>query len=147
MGYIDSINISEKKGTKKIPIENACLKVDHGIIGDAHAGPGIRQVSLLSKESITDFSLNPKLKICLHNGSFGENITTRGIDLESLKLGDKLMVGNSLVEISKIGKECHKPCQIFHSVGDCIMPKKGIFAKVIINGNITTGDIIKFVKN
>ncbi|MBR9676493.1 MOSC domain-containing protein [Candidatus Woesearchaeota archaeon] len=125
----------------KIPVKKATLKVNHGIVGDAHAAPGDRQVSLLAKESHDKFQ--PYVEKCLRNGIFGENITTNGVLLTNLKIGDELIIKDVVLEVSKIGKECHAPCDIGKSVGRCIMPEEGIFAKVTKPGVISVGDEIK----
>ena len=139
---VESINISENKGTVKNSISKAMFKENFGIVGDAHAGPGIRQVSLLSKESVDAFKKNPNLKVCIKEGSFGENITTSGIDYSKIKIGDKLRINDVVLQISKIGKECHTKCAIGESTGDCIMPKQGVFAIVSSSGEVKVGDII-----
>lgn len=133
---IVSINTSRKRGTIKLPVEKAELKVEHGLVGDAHAAPGIKQVSLLAKESIERFQKKPQIKVKLKEGIFGENITTEGIELHKLAVGTKLKINDTLLEVSKIGKECIVPCFIGKTIGDCIMPKEGIFAKVIVGGEI-----------
>ena len=140
-----AVNISEKKGTVKHPVDEVVLKEDFGIVGDAHAGPGIRQVSLLSIESINKFKkLNNGLKgIC--EGKFAENITTEGITLYELPVGTKIQIGETIQQVSQIGKKCHadQGCQIFKLVGTCIMPKEGIFTTVLKGGKIKAGDKIK----
>lgn len=142
-GTIRAISTSLKKGTKKQNVANAVLKKDFGVIGDAHAGAGNRQVSLLAEESIAKMrckGLNVKA------GDFGENITTQGVDLLSLKIGDRLKIGKQAVlEISQIGKDCRRPCSIYYTAGDCIMPKNGVFGKVLKGGKIGPGDAIKNV--
>lgn len=145
MAKVVSINISKKKGVSKLPVEEGHFKVEYGLVGDAHSGPGIRQVSLLAKESIDKFRKSPAVKVCLKNGIFAENLTTEGITLHKLKLGTKLKINNVILEISKIGKECHSICTIAKKVGNCIMPKEGVFAKVIKEGEIRIGDEIKIV--
>ncbi len=130
-----SINISEKKGDQKIPIEKAVLKVDHGIVGDAHAGNWHRQISLLANEEIETMR---ESGIKLEYGDFAENITTEGIDLHHLPIGTRLNLGNTVIEITQIGKECHHGCAIFAAVGDCVMPRKGVFAKVVEEGEISS---------
>ncbi len=138
-----SINISEKKGTAKKPIESGFLEKNNGLVGDAHSGPGIRQVSLLAKESINRFNKDAKMKkLCAKKGMFGENLTTEGIELHKLKIGTKLKINNVILEISKIGKECYRLCSIGRKLGSCIMPKEGIFAKVVREGEINVGDRI-----
>ncbi len=139
MGKIVSINISEKKGTVKRPVCSAQLREDFGIIGDAHAGDTKRQVSLLDSESIIAAK---EQGIPVDMGDFAENVTTEGIELLSLNVGDKLMVGNGILEITQIGKECHQMCEVGKRIGDCIMPKRGVFAKVIKGATISVGDEI-----
>jgi MOSC domain-containing protein YiiM len=140
MAKVVSINISKKKGVAKIPIDSGYFKINVGLVGDAHSGPGNRQVSLLAKESIERFE---KLKkVCIKRGVFGENLTTEGIELHNLKIGTRLKINKVVLEVSKIGKECHDFCSIGKKAGDCIMPKEGIFAKVIEEGEIRVGDKI-----
>jgi MOSC domain-containing protein YiiM len=140
MAKVIAINISEKKGVVKQPIEKGLFKINHGLHGDAHAGNWHRQVSLLGVESID------KMKTTgienLTAGKFAENITTEGIILYELPVGTKLKVGEVTLEVTQIGKECHKGCEIRSLVGDCVMPREGIFAKVIIEGYIKAGDDI-----
>jgi cyclic pyranopterin phosphate synthase len=135
-GEIVSLNISEEKGTAKIPHEKVKLLKDHGVEGDAHAGPWHRQVSLLAIESIE------KLKIPIESGRLAENITTKGVVLHTLKIGTKISLGNSELVITQIGKECHNSCAIKEEVGVCVVPTEGIFAKVISGGEIFVGDEI-----
>lgn len=144
-GKVFSINISKNKGVAKSHVQSARLVEGHGLETDAHAGAGIKQVSLLSIESIR------KQKECakkapgleLKAGDFAENITTEGICLTGLKIGDNFKVGKDVVlEISKIGKDCHRYCAIYYKLGDCIMPREGIFAKVVKGGEIFVGDKI-----
>lgn len=150
-GKVFSINYSKHKGTSKIPVKTALLIEGHGLDKDAHAGDGIRQVSLLSIESIKKQKECDKVKktgALLKAGDFAENITTEGIDLADLKIGDTLKIGTEAVlEISKIGKECHKYCAIYYKIGDCIMPREGIFAKVLKGGKISAGDGIEVIKD
>ncbi len=140
MAKVVSINISPKKGTFKYPVEAAELQVDHGIVGDAHAGNWHRQISLLAQESIDSMTamgvegLNP--------GKFAENITTQGLELYTLPVGTKLRIGACLVEVTQIGKECHQHCEIFKKVGKCVMPTEGIFVKVLTGGTIHPGDSV-----
>ncbi len=129
-----SLNISEKKGEQKIPIEKASLKIDHGIVGDAHAGTWHRQISLLANEDIESMRGNG---IDLEYGDFAENITTEGIVLHELPIGTRLNIDSAILEITQIGKECHHGCAIYTAVGDCVMPRRGIFAKVIEQGEIS----------
>lgn len=140
MAKVVSLNISEKKGTVKVEVPQAEFKVDHGIVGDAHAGDWHRQVSLLGIESVD------KMKQLgaegLENGSFAENITTEGIDLYSLEVGTRFQIGETVQELTQIGKKCHSGCAISVTVGSCIMPKEGIFTKVIKGGVVKKGDEI-----
>jgi len=137
MGTIISLNISREKGVNKEPVESVELKVDYGIVGDAHAGDWHRQVSLLAEESI-NFMRNKGLE--LEPGAFAENITTEGIELATLPIGTRLGNGQAVLEVTQIGKKCHKGCAIFKQVGDCIMPREGIFTKVIVPGTLRRGD-------
>jgi MOSC domain-containing protein YiiM len=140
---IVSIAISKKKGTRKICVENAKLTKDHGLEGDAHAGPWHRQVSFLASESI-EKARQSGLQVTF--GDFAENIATEGIDWSKAPLGTRLKLGDSvLVEITQIGKECHQKCAIYYQAGDCIMPQEGIFARVLEGGTIANGDPIRFV--
>lgn len=140
-GKIQAISVSKEKGVKKVNVQSAILKEDYGIVGDAHAGTKNRQVSLLAIESIEKMRAKG-LKV--KAGDFAENITTDGIDLLSLNLADKVRLGDDvIVEISQIGKECHSRCAIYYQAGDCVMPKEGIFAKVIAGGQIETGDKVE----
>lgn len=150
-GKVLSINYSKVKGVAKTPIDKAMLVEGFGLDKDAHAAGGLRQVSLLSIESISKQKECAKIKkteIFLKAGDFAENITTQGIDLADLKIGDKLKIGQQvMLEISKIGKECHKYCSIYYKIGDCIMPREGIFAQVLKGGEIATGDNIEVIEN
>lgn len=139
-GKVLSINISEKKGTPKTKINPGVLIKDYGFEGDAHAGKWHRQVSLLAKESIEKSKGLPTDGIC--HGVFAENITTEGIELYTIPVGTRLKIGECIVEISQIGKECHDGCAIKKLVGQCVMPKEGIFARVIEGGRIFEGDEI-----
>jgi len=134
---IVSLNISTKKGVRKIPVGSIDLRKEHGIVGDAHAGDWHRQVSLLADE---DIDLMRGKGIELNWGDFAENITTRGIELYSLPIGSILVVGDAELEVTQIGKECHNGCAIRTQVGDCIMPRRGIFAKVIKEGTLNCED-------
>jgi MOSC domain-containing protein YiiM len=147
MGKIYSINMSAAKGVPKERTVKAVLLKDHGLKDDAHAGTPVRQVSLLDMESVRGQIADAKAKgatVEIRPGVYAENITTEGIDLAALKIGDRLRVGKTAVlRISKIGKECHSRCAIYHQVGDCIMPRKGIFAEVEEGGEIAVGDQIE----
>jgi len=115
------------------------LLENHGIVGDAHAGDWHRQVSLLAKESIDKMRA---MGLDVTNGDFAENITTSGINLTSLPVGSRLQVGETLLEVTQIGKECHARCAIYYQAGDCVMPKEGIFARVLRSGAIKPGDAV-----
>lgn len=141
MARIVSINVSPQKGTHKYPVEEALLQPDHGIAGDAHAGPWHRQVSLLGRESIDQMTAAGVEN--LKPGMFAENITTEGIELFLLPVGTRLLLGESLVEITQIGKACHRHCEIYQKVGQCVMPLEGVFARVIRGGVIRAGDPIQ----
>jgi len=139
MAQVVAVCISENKGERKKPVTSVNLRANHGIEGDAHAGDWHRQVSLLAKESIDKMRA---LGLNVDAGDFAENITTCGIDLVSLPIGSHLMVGESLLEVTQIGKECHTRCAIYHQAGDCVMPKEGIFARVITGGEIRPVDSV-----
>jgi len=139
MGKILSLNISTAKGIEKTPVDTISVVVDHGFEGDAHAGSWHRQISLLAIESINSM-LARRSDLNLQPGSFAENITTEGIDLCSLPVGTRLSAGEVELEVSQIGKKCHAKCNIFHKVGDCVMPREGIFAKVIRPGTMRRND-------
>ena len=140
-GKVKAVCISEEKGVQKHEVDEVYLKVDHVIVGDAHAGNWHRQVSLLAAESIakTQKALDYKLA----NGDFAENIVTEGLVLFTLPVGTKLQIGEAEGEITQIGKECHKGCAIRELAGDCVMPREGIFIKVIKPGKVKPGDDIK----
>ncbi len=135
-GKVVAVCISENKGERKTPVPSVELKENYGIVGDAHAGDWHRQVSLLASESIEKMRL---LGLDVDSGDFAENITTEGIDLVSLPIGSRLAVGDTLLEVTQIGKECHTRCAIYYQAGDCVMPKEGIFAKVLKGGVIPVG--------
>lgn len=143
MAHVVAINISKKRGTFKYPLGEAHLKTDFGIQGDAHAGNWHRQVSLLAQESVNKMTALGVQD--LTPGKFAENITTAGIVLSSLPVRTRLLVGEVLLEVTQIGKECHQHCQIYQQVGMCVMPTEGIFAKVISEGTIRTGDEIMVI--
>ena len=141
MGEIIAVCLSDKKGTSKKDVKEGILKKDYGLVGDAHAGPGLRQISLLAKESLEKIKIKG-LKIGC--GGFGENLTTSGIELTSLIIGTRLILGkNILIEITQIGKTCKKPCKIYKRLGNCILPSQGIFAKVLKGGKVKVGDRLK----
>jgi MOSC domain-containing protein YiiM len=140
---IDSIAVSKKKGTRKTQVEEASLVQDHGLEGDAHAGPWHRQVSFLASESI-EGARQQGLDVTF--GDFAENIATSGIEWLKVPVGTRVQLGEmALVEITQIGKECHNKCAIYYMAGDCIMPKEGIFARVLKGGKIRCGDQVSLI--
>jgi MOSC domain-containing protein YiiM len=141
MGKVIAVNISEKKGVAKKTIEQGLFIEEHGLEGDAHAGKWHRQVSLLAQESIDKMKKSGVLN--LSAGKFAENITTEGIVLYELPVGTRLRIGVTIQEITQIGKECHGGCEIRRLVGDCVMPREGIFTRVIKGGLIKSGDVIE----
>ena len=143
MAKVTAINISEKKGVPKDPIHVGNFIEDFGLEGDAHAGKWHRQISLLGQESIDKMT---KMGIKdLDAGKFAENLTTEGIELYKLPVGTKLKIGETVQEVTQIGKECHTKCAIFNKVGSCIMPTEGIFTKVLKGGKIKAGDEIEII--
>jgi MOSC domain-containing protein YiiM len=143
-GVIVAVSVSTSKGERKTPSEAVHLRENHGIIGDAHAGDWHRQISLLALESIAKMQA---LGLSVGPGDFAENITTRGIDLVNLPIGSRLAIGPVELEISQIGKVCHTRCAIFYQAGDCVMPKEGVFAKVMSGGVIKPQDQIRLLQN
>ncbi len=138
-----SVNISADKGEKKHNVGTCILKVGHGLTDDAHAGPWHRQVSLLATESIKKIK---DMGLDVNAGDFAENLTTEGIDLPSLPIGTELKVGDGIVmRVTQIGKVCHERCNIFYQVGDCVMPREGIFAEVLTGGEVKVGDEIEVI--
>jgi molybdopterin adenylyltransferase len=141
--HVVSVNVSDKKGTRKHPVGRAVLVTGFGIEGDAHGGEGDRQVSLLARESIAKMRSSD---LTLAPGDFGENLTTAGIDLMHLPVGSTLRVGaEAELRVTQIGKECHLGCDIRRQVGDCVMPREGIFARVTKPGAIAAGDAIEIL--
>lgn len=140
MAQVVSVCISEKKGTKKHPVEEISLRPHHGIVGDAHAGDWHRQVSLLANESVDRMR---KEGLTLAAGDFAENILTEGITLRTLPVGTVLRAGEVRLEVTQIGKECHNDCEIRRMTGMCVMPTDGIFAVVLNEGVIRPGDQIE----
>lgn len=138
MASVVAINISDKKGTPKRTIDKGEFIVDFGLKGDAHGGNWHRQVSLLGMESIQKMRDMGVKGLC--SGKFAENITTEGIELNKLAIGTRLKINDVVLEITQIGKQCHKKCAIYHQIGDCVMPTDGIFARVIVGGEINAGD-------
>jgi len=141
-GEIAAISVSAKKGGSKANVEEAVLVAAHGIEGDAHAGDWHRQVSLLAIESV---ELMQERGARVGPGDFGENITTRGIELSALAVGARLAIGEAELEITQIGKDCRKPCSIYEQIGDCVMPRDGVFARVLRGGAVRVGDAIDLI--
>lgn len=139
MGKIIAVNISEKKGTQKKNVHSARVIEDFGLENDAHAGKWHRQVSLLSYEKIEDFKAKGAP---VEDGAFGENLIVEGIDLRNLPVGTKLSCQDVVLEVTQIGKQCHSGCEIYKIMGDCIMPREGIFTRVLHGGVISEGDSI-----
>lgn len=144
MAEVLAVCISEVRGISKHPVKEIHLIPEHGIEGDAHAGKWHRQVSLLAQESVGN--LQSKITIQLKPGDFAENILTRGIELKTLPVGTRLKVGTALGEVTQIGKECHNDCAIRQQVGDCCMPREGIFMQVLEEGRVCPGDTIEVIE-
>jgi molybdenum cofactor synthesis domain-containing protein len=142
-GRVVSVNLADAKGVQKTPQESVTLVAAHGIEGDAHAGPWHRQVSLLADESVDRMRL---LGAEVEAGSFGENVTTQGIVVHELPVGVRLRIGHAMVEVTQIGKECHDRCAIYARVGDCVMPREGVFVRVLKGGVVRPGDEIAVEK-
>ena len=142
MGKLLAINISKERGTEKREVPQAELVADYGIMGDAHAGKWHRQVSLLSAEKIDAFRARGAQ---IDNGAFGENLVISGFDFKNLPLGTRFCIGDAILEMTQIGKQCHSHCAIYKRMGECIMPKEGVFAVVIRGGQIHTGDEVKLI--
>ena len=141
-GSVVAISISKKKGIPKTNVPSAVARERWGIEGDVHAGNWPRQISLLAVESIEKMRAKG-LKV--RPGAFAENITTEGIDIPNLSVGDRLLIGDTTLEVTQIGKDCHSKCAIYFRAGDCVMPKEGIFARVVQGGKITPGDAVAVV--
>jgi len=143
-GKVIAVSISEKKGEQKHPIDEGNFIVDHGLEGDAHAGKWIRQVSLLGQESIDKMNAQEAEGLCA--GNFAENITTQGIVLYEIPVGTRMRIGETVQEVTQIGKKCHGAgCAVMQQVGDCVMPREGIFTKVLEGGAIRPGDVIEVI--
>ena len=142
MATVKAVCISEEKGVQKIPVETIELRLNHGIVTDAHAGDWHRQVSLLANESVD--KMRAKFPT-LPAGAFAENILTEGMELFTLPVGTHLRVGETLLEVTQIGKECHEACAIRQVTGDCVMPREGIFAIVLEEGTVRPGDAVAVV--
>lgn len=136
MGKIKAVCISEKKGVPKKNVDSAVLKEDFGLEGDAHGGTWHRQVSLLGDEKITEF----RKKLWVEYGAFGENLAVEGFSFRELPVGSRFAVGEAVLEMTQIGKECHSGCAIRRQTGDCIMPREGVFARVLKGGRVSVGD-------
>jgi len=142
MAEVSAVCISEKKGTVKTPVPEIQLRLKHGVVSDAHAGDWHRQVSLLATESVD--KLRSKFPD-LPPGIFAENILTTGLILCELPIGTKLRAGSALLEVTQIGKECHEDCEIRRKIGDCVMPREGIFTIVLEEGAVKAGDKIEVI--
>lgn len=142
-GIIKAVCVSERRGTEKINVHQGMLKENWGFEGDAHAGDWHRQVSLLSYQKVVEFNARGAN---VTDGAFGENLLVDGIDCAKLPVGTKLRIGNALLEVTQIGKECHSHCEIFKRVGECIMPHQGIFSRVLAGGPVKEGDEIAVVE-
>ncbi len=141
---IESIAISPRKGTRKVPVSEVCLLKNYGLKGDAHAGTWHRQVSFLAKEAIEGMR---RRGLEVGFGDFAENIATSGIDWPSLPPGTRVRLGKEIVvEITQIGKQCHTKCAIYQTVGDCVMPREGVFGRVLVGGRIRVGDGIAVLR-
>lgn len=143
MGVIKGICISENRGTAKHEIEEAILVKDWGIQGDAHAGHWHRQVSLLSYEKVEEFR---KKGADIEPGAFGENLIVSGYDFRNLAVGTRFQCGEAVLEMTQIGKECHNHCEIYKRMGECIMPREGVFAIVLHGGTIRKGDLLERIE-
>ncbi|MGC4019914.1 MAG: MOSC domain-containing protein [Muricomes sp.] len=144
MGKVIAVCTSPAKGTQKENVGEAVFIEDFGIDGDAHAGKWHRQVSLLSSDRIDEFR---ERGAEVDDGAFGENLVVEGIDFKSLPIGIRFKCNDVILEMTQIGKECHNGCQIFQKMGDCIMPREGVFAKVIKGGTIKEGDTLEIIES
>ena len=144
MAEVTAVNISREKGVRKESVPYIDLKLRHGIVGDAHAGGWHRQISLLADESVD--TMRKACPIELDAGIFAENINTRGITLKTLPVGTRLRVGETELEVTQIGKQCHNDCAIKKATGKCVMPTEGIFAVVVKEGRVRAGDTIEVLK-
>lgn len=145
MAKVLAVCISDVRGVQKTPVQKALLKVNHGIVGDAHAGNWHRQISILGKESVD--KLQEKLSFRLKPGDFAENILTEGLCVYQLPVETKLRLGTALCQVTQIGKACHNDCVIRQKAGDCVMPREGIFVKVLEPGIVKPGDEISVIEN
>ena len=144
MAEVTAVNISREKGVRKESVPYIDLKLRHGIVGDAHAGDWHRQISLLADASVD--TMRKACPIELDAGIFAENINTRGITLKTLPVGTRLRVGETELEVTQIGKQCHNDCAIKKATGKCVMPTEGIFAIVVKEGRVRAGDAIEVLK-
>ncbi len=142
-GRVVSVNVADQKGVRKAPQASITLLVEHGVEGDAHAGPWHRQVSLLANESVEKMRAKG---LDVAPGAFGENVTTEGIVVYQLPVGSRLRMGDALLEVTQIGKVCHDRCAIYYQAGDCVMPREGIFVRVLEGGDVRPGDAITLEK-
>ena len=142
MGEVVAICISEKKGTEKNTVNECTVIENHGIKGDAHAGNWHRQISLLSYEKIEDFK---NRGVNVEDGAFGENLIIKGIDFSEIIVGSKVQIGQVLLEVTQLGKKCHQHCRIYEAVGDCIMPREGVFAIALVGGEILVGEKVNLL--
>ena len=140
MGRVLAVCVSAQRGTQKRNVGSARFLPDWGIEGDAHAGRWHRQVSLLSHDRVEEFRARGAE---VAHGAFGENLVVEGVDFKSLPVGTRLRCGDVLLELTQIGKECHSHCEIHRAMGDCIMPREGVFARVLRGGTISVGDILE----
>jgi molybdenum cofactor synthesis domain-containing protein len=138
-GRVVSVNVAEQKGVQKDPRDAVLLVPEHGVAGDAHAGPWHRQVSLLAIESVEKMRA---MGLDVQPGAFGENVTTEGLAVARLPVGAKLRLGGALVQVTQIGKVCHDRCAIYYKAGDCVMPREGIFVRVLEGGEVRPGDVV-----
>lgn len=143
MGKVMAVCLSEKKGTQKKNVHEAVFREDWGIEGDAHAGKWHRQVSLLSHEKIEDFKAKGAP---VQEGAFGENLIVSGFDFRTLPIGTRFRCGDVVLELTQIGKECHSGCEIYKIMGECIMPREGVFTRVLHGGVIREGDEMEIVE-
>ena len=143
MGKVIAVCVSEKKGTQKTNVGTVTLKEDWGIENDAHAGNWHRQVSLLSYEKVEEFRAKGAV---VDDGAFGENLVVSGYDFKSLPIGTKFRCNDVLLELTQVGKECHSHCAIYKVMGDCIMPREGVFTRVLHGGTISVGDELTIVE-
>lgn len=143
MGKVMAVCLSKEKGTQKQNVHTAKIITDWGIENDAHAGKWHRQVSLLSYEVIEEFK---KKGAPIHDGSFGENLIVSGYDFKTLPVGTRFQCNDVILELTQIGKQCHSGCEIYKIMGDCIMPREGVFTKVIHGGTISEGDTFSIIE-